>query len=185
MIFPPRTLTTGRLHLRLPTLSDTQAVFSYTSDPVVSRCMSFRTQTEPAEAEAWIKGALDAWGAGSEHRPWIIEHRATGEVLGAIGAGLKESTVSVGYLLRQTAWGKGFVPEALAAVRDAAFADPRVVRFQALHDTENPASGRVLEKVGLRREGLLRGHSVLPNLGDAPRDVWMWAMVRGDAAPIV
>ena len=75
------------------------------------------------------------------------------------------------------------MPEALAAVRDAAFADPRVIRFQALHDNENLASGRGLEKVGLRHEGLLRPHSVLPNLGDAPRDVWMWAMVGGHATP--
>jgi hypothetical protein len=70
-------------------------------------------------------------------------------------------------------------PEALVAVRDAAFADPGVWRFQAYHDVENLGSGRVMEKAGLCLEGILRRYSVHPQVSAEPRDCAMRAVVRG------
>jgi [ribosomal protein S5]-alanine N-acetyltransferase len=57
-------------------------------------------------------------------------------------------------------------------------AAPSVWRVQAYCDPENGASARVLEKAGLVREGLLRRYIVTPNLGDEPRDVYVYALVR-------
>jgi len=47
-----------------------------------------------------------------------------------------------------------------------------------LCDVENPASGRVLEKVGMRREGMLRRQMIHPNVSDAPRDCYCYAVVK-------
>jgi RimJ/RimL family protein N-acetyltransferase len=56
--------------------------------------------------------------------------------------------------------------------------DPATWRIQAFCDIENRASARVLEKIGLTFEGTLHRYMILPNLGDAPRDVHCYARVR-------
>jgi RimJ/RimL family protein N-acetyltransferase len=86
--------------------------------------------------------------------------------------------VEVGYVLERAHWGMGLMTEVVAAVRDAAFADPDIHRFQALCDVENLASARVMEKAGMVREGTLRNYEIHPNRSEAPRDCWMYAVVR-------
>ena len=83
-----------------------------------------------------------------------------------------------GYVLARSWWGQGLMTEALAAVAEWALAQPEVFRVSALCDTENVASARVMEKAGLVREGLLRRRSVHPNIGDEPRDCFLYARVR-------
>ena len=61
-------------------------------------------------------------------------------------------------------WGKGFMPEALRAVIEYFFDEVGVNRIAARHDAENPKSGRVMEKAGMKREGVLRA-SARNNLG--------------------
>ena len=55
-------------------------------------------------------------------------------------------------------WGRGYAPEAAGAVLQYAFEELGLNRVWAQHFTRNPASGRVLEKLGFQREGTLRGH---------------------------
>jgi RimJ/RimL family protein N-acetyltransferase len=72
------------------------------------------------------------------------------------------------------------MPEALSKVCEAAFADPRIARVQALCDEENAQSSRVLQKVGMKYEGRLRQYGLHPNRSALPRDCLMYAIVRGD-----
>lgn len=58
--------------------------------------------------------------------------------------------------------------------------DTAIWRVQAYCDVEHPASARVLEKAGLILEGTLRKFFVLPNLGEVPRDVFVYARVRDE-----
>lgn len=53
-------------------------------------------------------------------------------------------------------WGQGIVPEALHAVMKYLFEKVQVNRIEAGFDANNPNSGRVMEKVGMQREGLMR-----------------------------
>ena len=55
------------------------------------------------------------------------------------------------------AWGRGYATEAAAALCDYAFGALEVHRIAAQHLLRNPASGRVMQKLGMRREGVLRG----------------------------
>jgi ribosomal-protein-alanine N-acetyltransferase len=68
--------------------------------------------------------------------------------------------------------------EAAGAVVNWAVAQPQVYRVWATVDLENRASQRVLEKVGMTREGVLRRWLVAPTLGPVPRDVWCYARIR-------
>ncbi len=68
--------------------------------------------------------------------------------------------------------------EALRAVIDYAFRDPRVYRVWAVCDAENVASARVLEKAGMSFEGVLRRYGIHPNISPEPRDARCYARVR-------
>ena len=85
---------------------------------------------------------------------------------------------NIGYVLAQPYWGQGLMTEAARAVVEFAFADPRVFRVWAVCDVDNARSARVLEKVGMTREGVLRRWTVHPNISPDPRDVLCYSRVR-------
>jgi len=82
------------------------------------------------------------------------------------------------YLLDSRQWGKGYATEAARAIVEWAFSVPVIRRVWATCDTQNVASARVLEKAGLQLEGTLRRAIVRPNLGNEPRDAFIYARVR-------
>jgi RimJ/RimL family protein N-acetyltransferase len=55
---------------------------------------------------------------------------------------------------------------------------PRVYRIWAVHDVDNPASGKVMQKLGLIFEGVLRRFTIHPNVSAEPRDVRLYSLVK-------
>jgi RimJ/RimL family protein N-acetyltransferase len=109
---------------------------------------------------------------------WLIRARKSHLVLGMIGLRTEKHTAHLGYCLARDAWGQGYATEAARAVVAMGQQVESLWRIQATCNVENAASGRVLEKAGLSCEGTLRRHIVLTNLGDVPRDVHCFAIVR-------
>ena len=106
--------------------------------------------------------------AQDPHAPhFLVTLPANGEVVGSVGLGAKDDgAVELGYWIARPHWGRGYAPEAGRAVLRLARAlgQKRVV---AGHFVDNPASGRVLAKIGFRPTGqvrqrfsLARGHDV-------------------------
>jgi ribosomal-protein-alanine N-acetyltransferase len=62
----------------------------------------------------------------------------------------------IGYCIGRKFWNRGIVTEAFLAIIEFAFKDVGFIRITGRHDVENPASGRVMEKCGLKYEGTLR-----------------------------
>jgi RimJ/RimL family protein N-acetyltransferase len=83
-------------------------------------------------------------------------------------------------VLARRLWGQGIVAEAARVVVDTAFRDPDVYRVWAVCDVENRASARVMEKVGMTHEGVLRKWILHPNISPYPRDVLCYARIRSD-----
>lgn len=83
-----------------------------------------------------------------------------------------------GYVLARPYWGHGLMTEALAEVAGWAMRQEAIWRIGAVCDIENRASARVMEKAGLRREGLLRRWIIHPNISAEPRDCFSDARVR-------
>lgn len=83
----------------------------------------------------------------------------------------------MGYCMGRAHWGKGIMPEALSALIDFFFGEVGINRVEAEHEVNNPKSGRVMEKAGMRYEGTKRqgGSS---NQGIV--DICMWAILRQD-----
>ena len=82
-----------------------------------------------------------------------------------------------GYCLTREAWGHGYATEAAGALLDWAFGALDLNRVQAEADTRNPASRRVLEKLGFVLEGTLREDCVV---GGVVSDSWVLGLLRRD-----
>lgn len=151
----PAVLTTERLILRPLTADDGPAIERYASAyEVALNTLSIPHPYPPGAAAAWI-----ATHASTPNiNVFAITLRDGGELIGTVGVHLdpEHDAAEVGYWIGVPFWGKGYVTEAARAAIDWAFASLPVNRIHAMHFTRNPASGRVLQKIGMTREGTLR-----------------------------
>ena len=111
---------------------------------------------------------------------FILRNRSSGRFLGIVELRAIETEHSQGELsfwLAKHAWGKGYMQEALSAVVEFAFESVGLNRLYAYHMLRNPASGRILEKTGFRREGVLCQRVRKWNIFE---DVALWAILRRD-----
>lgn len=172
-------MQTDRLVLRRPQRSDVPKLFhAFCADPEVTRWLSWATHRSAADTHAFIDFSDVEWNR-SPTGPLLIFTRHDGELIGSSGLAFETSTrASTGYVIRKSAWGRGYASEAMACM--VALSDANdIVRLQAICHVDHLASARVLEKSGLLFEGILRAHTVFPNAGLAsPQDVRCFARVR-------
>lgn len=172
-------LETERLILRKVTLRDAPDMYRYCRDKEVARHVLWDAHTSLMETRAYVRFLLYQYRNG-EPGSWGIVLKETGRVVGTIGYmsySADNSTVEIGYSLAREAWSKGLMTEALNAVIGETFRVLKLHRIEAMHFTDNPASGRVMEKCGMTHEGHLRERIFCK--GEF-RDVEMWAILRRD-----
>ena len=175
---PPETIYTERLTLRVPRLSDAEAVYdTYARDPEVTRYLLWRPHQDVNETERFLLGCEAAWNDGVRY-PWAITLRGRGRLVGMVEIRVNAFKADVGYVVAWPYWGRGIASEALRPVVEWALAREGIYRVWALCDVENAASARVLEKVGMRLEGKLRRNTVHPNISSEPRDSYCYAVVK-------
>ena len=151
----PPVLETARLELRPFGAGDVEACVAMDRDPLVYRFVSADGPPSEEELRAKLRGQLaEAWpGTGGW---WAVRRRGEDEFLGWCALmPLEESgLIEIGYRYTQRTWGQGIASEAAAVVLDHGF---RVLGFDPIVGVTHPdnkASQRVLEKIGLRREGM-------------------------------
>lgn len=172
-------LETPRLLLRPMTMRDAPDVFDYSRDPEVARYVLWSAHRSLGESRAYLRYVLKQYREG-QPSSWGIVLKSTGRLVGTIGYmaySSENSTVEVGYSLARSLWNHGLMTEALAAVLAFSFERMRIHRVEAQHDANNPASGRVMLKCGMRYEGRLRGR--VYNKGRFI-DVDLYAMLHED-----
>lgn len=172
-------LETPRLILRKMAMTDAQDMYDYSSDPEVSRHVLWDAHRSVQESRAYLRYILRQYRY-NEPSSWGIELRETGRLIGTIGFmwwNKDNRSAEIGYSLSRAHWNHGYMTEALREVIDFGFNEMALHRIEAQHETTNPASGRVMEKVGMRKEGVLRGR--LYNKGRYV-DVALYAILRGD-----
>jgi [ribosomal protein S5]-alanine N-acetyltransferase len=177
LITAPNEIRTARLLLRKPRVTDAALIFdAYAQDPAVTRYLMWRPHTNVAETRAVIDRFLAGWEKGEFC--WLLFTNDTDELIGSIAARRERDGFNLGFLLARPHWGRGYMPEAIAAVVEWAFAQPSVARVSAACDMENRASARALEKAGFVRERMLHQFSVHPNISSAPRDCFEYVITR-------
>jgi [ribosomal protein S5]-alanine N-acetyltransferase len=109
-------------------------------------------------AAQWIATHAAAWARRDNLTLAICDRASPGELLGTIGLQLSLVHLhgEIGYWIAVNSWGKGFATEAARALVGYAFDEIRLHRVQGRHFTRNTASGRVLQKLGMRLEGIHR-----------------------------
>ena len=173
------TLETPRLRLRRLTMRDAQDIYDYGRDPLVARHVLWDAYTNIFEVRGYLRYMLRKYRLG-EPSSWGIEWKATGQIIGTIGfmwIQRDNAAAEVGYSLSRAFWNKGIMTEALKATLDYGFRGMNLNRIEAQHETENPASGAVMRKCGMIREGTLRQR--LMNKGRFV-DVELYAILRRD-----
>ena len=154
------TLETARLVLRPFTAEDAPTVQRLAGAYEVADTTANIPHPYPDGAAAqWIAAHGDSFASGSSVTFAIVD-RESGELCGAISLGInrRHRRAELGYWLGVPYWNRGYMTEAAIAVLTYGFTDLDLHRIYARHYTRNPASGRVLQKLGMTYEGTQREH---------------------------
>ena len=138
---------------------DWQAILAYQAD---ARYLKYspRTRRTAEQAQDFVRGFI-AWQGERPRTKYqlAIVFRAEGRLIGTCGIRMESvdfRRANIGYEITPTYWGKGYATEAARAIVAFGFLELRLHRIWARCVAENAASYRVLEKLGMRREGRLR-----------------------------
>jgi [ribosomal protein S5]-alanine N-acetyltransferase len=156
------TLTTPRLVLRPFSLEDAPRVQLLAGvREVAENTMAIPHPYPDGAAEAWIGSHQEAFEKG-ESLTFAVCLRDGGDLTGAVGLmlSLPDRSAELGYWIGVPYWNRGYATEAVWALVRFGFESMNLHRIHAGVFTGNPASIRVLLKIGFRYEGLLRQHNL-------------------------
>ena len=151
-------LVTSRLLIRRLTSDDAQSYFDIFSNTDVMRYWSSPPLTTIAQAEKKITEILDHYRKRDLFQ-FALERKRDREIVGTCTLHHiheQNRRAEIGYALGRLFWGQGYMHEALLALIDHAFGALQLHRLEADIDPRNLASARSLERLGFRREGVLR-----------------------------
>lgn len=145
-------LETARLILRPRTVDDAEALHPAFADAELMRFWSGPPHASVAETRADLAREAPEW------RGWAITLKGDDTAIGVVAAGEKRqgNVTELGYILARAHWGGGIAREAVSAVIDRIFAEGQR-RVFADTDPDNKASRALLERLGFKLEGVLRG----------------------------
>jgi RimJ/RimL family protein N-acetyltransferase len=159
-------------------MDDAPALEAACRDPEIAHWIPFvpRPYTR-ADAEDYLRGAIDC---GDERHPFAIVDADTGELLGSIDMSLNSMQYRghIGYWVAPEARGNGVCTRALRLLSRWALEELQLQRLELITDPDNAPSQRVAEKVGFRREGVLRSHLLHPD--GRRRDSVLFSLLPGE-----
>ena len=175
--FPIRT---ARLVLREFRQDDFDDVHAYATQAEVVRYMDWGPNT-PDETQAFLERMFEAQGRWPRDDVNLaVEHAGDRRVIGAIRLGRNkpaEHSADLGYSYNRDYWGRGFGTEAARAMMQVAFRVLGLHRVWAWCDVRNAGSYRVMEKLGMRREGTFRQNIQVKG---AWRDTFVYAILADE-----
>ncbi len=151
------TLSGARVVLRWPQESDAAELLEIFGDPEVTRFWSHGPFNEMDEARALIR-EIHRFFAERVLFQWVVANRQSGNVIGTCTLHRwcgRHRRAEVGFALRKSLWGGGWMREAVSVMIDFAFDHLNFHRLEADVDPRNQRSLALLERLGFRREGLL------------------------------
>jgi RimJ/RimL family protein N-acetyltransferase len=110
------------------------------------------------QAREWIAAHTSLTGANQQN-VFAVILKSSGQLIGTIGLrdiNIEHSQGEVGFWIGVESWGNGYATEAAAAMLRFGFEHLKLNRIYAHHMVRNPASGRVLQKIGMKQEGVSR-----------------------------
>lgn len=152
----------------------------YAHDPEVTRFLAWRPHRSIADTIAFLETVETHWRSGRRFG-WALTRPGQDRVIGMLGCGIRAHQAGLGYVLGRKHWRHGLMAEAVSAILGWLIEHSAIYRVWAVCDTTHLASARVLEKVGLEREGVLRRLIIHPNISAEPKDCYCYSRVRGSS----
>lgn len=152
------TLETERLRLRCLVPSDSRDMYQYACREDVTRYLLWDPHTGPEYTSRYLAGLQSQYRAG-EFYDWAVEYKADEKMIGTCGFtsfDIENNRAEIGYVLNPEYWGRSIAAEAVMRVLDFGFRTLSLNRIEARYMTGNERSRRVMEKCGMRFEGILR-----------------------------
>ena len=154
-----KTLETERLILRQFTIDDAQNMYeNWASDELAVKEMPWNIHKSISETEQILENWIESYNNDNFYK-WAIFSKVDNELIGDISVvkmSLNSENCEVGYIIGSEWWNKGYMTEALKMVIDFLINEVGFHLIYALHDVKNPASGRVMEKAGMKYEATMR-----------------------------
>lgn len=152
------TLETERLILRRFKIEDAENMYkNWATDPECNKFLSWNLHKNIEETKTVIQNWINEYETGSYN--WVVELKENKEIIGNISAvhfRKKDLNCEIGYCYGSKYWGKGYGTEALKRVIEFFLNECNLHLVEARHISGNPASGRVMEKAGMKKEAVLK-----------------------------
>lgn len=161
-------LHTERLLLRPFALDDVDDVLAYAADGEWGRYLPVPMPYTRRDAEEFVGRAIDELSAPVVTFALVLDGRVVGGVNLRIDS--DNAVAELGYSLARDYWGRGLTPEAARAVMHWGFRVFDLEKVYARADARNVRSWRVMEKLGMQREALLRAHRL--EHGERTDELW-------------
>ncbi len=152
-------LQTDRLVLRKFKYTDVNPAFTnWCNDDMVTKYLTWPSHSSIDITESVLHEWIKSYENDNFYQ-WAIVLKGTDEPIGSISIvriNEKTNSVDIGYCIGFKWWNKGIVSEAFSSIISFVFEEMHVNRIEARHDSNNPNSGKVMIKCGLKYEGILR-----------------------------
>ncbi len=151
-------LVTGRLVLRKMLVRDADDMFEYARRADVTKYLTWSPHPSRSYTKEYLEYVATRYLAG-EFYDWAVTDAVTGKMIGTCGFtkfDYTSNSAEVGYVLNPVFWGHGYASEALNTVLDYGFSNLKLNRIEARYMEGNSASRRVMDRVGMTYEGMLR-----------------------------
>ena len=171
-------IQTERLLLRDFEEHDWQAVHNYAVDPEVVRYMEWGPNTEEETRNFIMRKIANQKEKPRSSYSLAIILRDKDTLIGGCKvhtSNIRNREGEIGYCLNRFYWNQGYATETSQALLGFGFKELNLHRIWATCDTENPSSERVLEKIDMKREGLLRKHKFVKGIW---RDSYLYAILE-------
>ena len=152
------TLETNRLILRKAVHSDAEPMFrNWANDPEVTKYLTWPPHQNVEVTTNVVASWVESYQK-EDYYHWMIVLKETGEPIGSLLASCvgRVPSAHIGYCIGKAWWHQGIMPEALGEVIRFLFDEVGFTRIESMHDPNNPNSGRVMRKCGMKYEGTHR-----------------------------
>ena len=151
-------LETSRLILRRAQMEDAEPMFhNWANDKEVTKYLTWPPHSNIEVTQKVLESWVESYEK-EDYYQWMIVLKEIHEPIGSIMVSTvgRAQSAHVGYCIGKKWWHQGIMSETLQTVMDFLFDEVGYHRVEAMHDSNNPNSGKVMAKCGMKYEGTLR-----------------------------
>ena len=177
-------LKTERLILRKVKLDDVKDIYNkLATDEKIIDFLSWNDNPSIEFTKKMVEDILEEYTTEKAIYKWIIEEGNTNQIVGMILMDTfneERLVAEIDYCIASNYRGNGYATEALKKVIEYLIFEVGFFRIEAVHNMNNEASGKVMQKAGMKYEGTLRGRAISLNAEGNPDDLKMYAIIKTD-----